>query len=338
MVNLLECSKVIVETCANVKPGELVTIITDFNQSQRISDTLSAEAQVIGAEVVIVHIFPPDPLTDIPKAALAAIMNSDVTIVCTHAHINKGGGLAKVREDILRTGARLLQMHMLTEDIMIRTVPVDYDLIKKQVSTLSKLLPETGKLEITSSLGTNFTAQLKGRKIGYAWDGVCEKSSEWDAIPGGWIAISPIEGTSNGTLMFDGTFRWLQLGDYDDDFLRRTGRIRQPIRLKVKEGKITEIQGDWMATELKKRIEKADENAANLAEIGIGLNPRAKTIGFMLEDERVAGTIFVGIGRNSHIGGKIQSNFLTGLTLLNSTIKLDGETIIEHGILNFEYP
>ena len=45
--------------------------------------------------------------------------------------------------------------------------------------------------------------------------------------------------------------------------------------------------------------------AYNVAELGFGLNSHARMIGNALEDEKVGGTIHIGLGDSSTIGGDV---------------------------------
>lgn len=47
---------------------------------------------------------------------------------------------------------------------------------------------------------------------------------------------------------------------------------------------------------------KQDPNVYNIAEMGVGLNPQCRFMGFMLEDEGVYGSAHIGIGTSITLG------------------------------------
>ena len=330
-VGIQRCAKTIVETCANVRPGERVLVVSDFEQTRTIPESVVAAAHALEADVMNINMFPPHPFVRIPQYLKNIMRESDVVFMCTYRAFPFRDRL--LVEEILGSGARFLQMHMLTEDIMERTVPVNYDLMEKQASLLSKMLPETNRVELSSPAGTNVTFSCRGRRISLLWDGLCRKSGESDAIPGGLVSISTVEGAANGTVVVDGSMTHGLLGEISDDYSRRMGRIWDPIRLTVKEGRVTQIEGGWMADLLRAKMKASDGNASNFGQFGIGLNPGSKVTGFMLEDERCAGSILVVMGQNKYAGGQTESNFVAPLSLLNATLKLDGKVVVENGSL-----
>lgn len=90
--------------------------------------------------------------------------------------------------------------------------------------------------------------------------------------------------------------------------------------------------GGFEARRLKKKMESADQNATNYAELGVGFNPGAlPNTGNMIEDERCGGNILVGMGRNSHMGGKVESNFHFDGIIMNATLTVDGQPFLKDG-------
>lgn len=87
------------------------------------------------------------------------------------------------------------------------------------------------------------------------------------------------------------------------------------------------------ANRLIKILKAAGPKAYNLAEFGIGTNPKARLIGNVLEDEKVLGTCHVAFGDNSTFGGKVLAGIHVDGILLKPTIKLDGKTVMEKGRL-----
>lgn len=330
-VSVSNCARIIAETCANVQARERVLVVSDFYQLRSIPESIVAANHALDAEVISVNIFTTHTFIEIPERLKTLMKQSDVVFMCTY----RGFPIWRDRsllEEILESGCRYLQMHMLTEDLMLRVVPVEYNQIKKRIALLSKLLPSAERVEITSPVGTNLTFSCKGRRISLAWDGLCRNHGDYDAIPGGLITISVVEGTASGIVVLNGSMDYTSLS-LDDDFSRRSGRIWEPIRLTVEGGRVVKIEGGWMAEALRRRMATADKNGVNFGQFGIGLNPKCKMTGYMLEDERYAGSIIILLGRNKYAYGDTKSNFIAPFNLLNGTLKLDGRTIVENGCL-----
>jgi hypothetical protein len=67
-----------------------------------------------------------------------------------------------------------------------------------------------------------------------------------------------------------------------------------------------------------------------LANIVIGLNPRAELIGFFT-DRIVQGTVSIGIGGNKGIGGTNETQFGHEETLRKPTLTVDGYKLVDQG-------
>ncbi len=78
-------------------------------------------------------------------------------------------------------------------------------------------------------------------------------------------------------------------------------------------------------------MKKMLTNGDNIAEVGIGTNPRAKLIGNVLEDENVMGTLHVAFGDNHTFGGKIKADVHLDGIIKRPDIYLDNTKIMENG-------
>ena len=140
-------------------------------------------------------------------------------------------------------------------------------------------------------------------------DGDFTKPGTGGNIPAGEVFISPVVGTSEGVIVFDGSMTF-----FDGDSILET-----PISCKVENGFVSEVKGGAEAKRLLKTITDAEskaidmekdgklpagsgevhkKNARNIGELGIGLNPAAKITGNMLEDEKAFNTCHFAIGEN----------------------------------------
>jgi leucyl aminopeptidase (aminopeptidase T) len=109
------------------------------------------------------------------------------------------------------------------------------------------------------------------------------------------------------------------------------GRLKRPITISVEGGQVVHVKGD--DGRLLKLLEKY-ENAKNVAEIGIGTNPKAKIIGNVLEDEKVMGTVHVAFGDNHTFGGDTRAEIHLDGIIKRPDIWLDGERIMKGGKLD----
>jgi leucyl aminopeptidase (aminopeptidase T) len=88
-----------------------------------------------------------------------------------------------------------------------------------------------------------------------------------------------------------------------------------------------------MASEKLKEEGEDPQLFFNIAELGIGMNDKAKVIGSPLEDEKVLGTVHVALGDNSTFGGTVQAGVHLDGIIMNPTLKLDNLELIKNGEL-----
>jgi leucyl aminopeptidase (aminopeptidase T) len=70
----------------------------------------------------------------------------------------------------------------------------------------------------------------------------------------------------------------------------------------------------------------------NIAQFAIGLNPDCKEFtGEMLNDEGVNGTIHIGIGTSSSLGGTVQAKTHFDAIIREPSVWFDGEAILRGG-------
>jgi len=113
--------------------------------------------------------------------------------------------------------------------------------------------------------------------------------------------------------------------------------LREPVVLHVAEGFITSIEGGEQAELLRQDLDaRADPLVYNIAELGIGLNPKCRFVGFMLEDEGVYGSVHIGIGTNLTLGGTVKATCHYDLIMRGATVVADGRVVLWDGQLALE--
>ena len=149
------------------------------------------------------------------------------------------------------------------------------------------------------------------------------EKGEFSTVPTVEANVSPLEGTANGIIVADASVPYIGIGV-----------LEKPIICEVKDGFIQSITGGKEAEILKRDLEaKHDPNVYNVAENGIGLNPKCKFMGFMLEDEGVYGSAHIGIGTSITLGGTVKASCHYDLIMKDASLVADGRNILKDGKL-----
>ncbi|MGQ0571167.1 MAG: aminopeptidase [Armatimonadota bacterium] len=316
MVTLQESVRNVVSTCAHVRHGELVCIAAD-TETMPIALAILEAVKEVGAEPVMVTMTPRRAHGNEPPRVVAAAMKAadvviqPVTYAMTHTDATR---------DAMRAGARVLVLRGITEDIMTHgAMLADYAKVDRITQEVARRMSGAETARVKSPSGTDLVMSLVGRQA-VALTGRVGGPGTFAAMPDGEAAVSPVEGTAEGTLVVDHTMDSL-------------GLLDQPIRMTVRGGKVVEITGGTSARKLRDLIATADANATNIAEFAIGTNDRARLIGSMTEDKKYLGSVHIAIGDNHVIGGTVVSELHLDGLLLRPTVDLDDERVVEDGRL-----
>lgn len=196
----------------------------------------------------------------------------------------------------------------ITVDCFVRTIPVDYQRMKQDCEALKSMLDQAVALEIENPQGTKIRIDTEGRTA-FTDDGDFSRPGTGGNLPAGETFLSPVVGSAEGTIVFDGS-------------IASAGgviRIQTPIRVRLEKGFVVALEGGTEARALEQTLEEASHqalqyeaegklkqgegeryarNARHLGELGIGVNRKAQITGNMLEDEKVYGTCHFAIGSN----------------------------------------
>jgi len=108
------------------------------------------------------------------------------------------------------------------------------------------------------------------------------------------------------------------------------------IKMTVKEGVVTDIEGGDNAKQLAEILAKVGGDAYNIAEFGVGTNESAQLSGLILEDEKVMGTIHIAVGDNMGFGGKVKVPLHLDGVVKSPDVYLDGKLIMKKGNFTIE--
>lgn len=230
----------------------------------------------------------------------------------------------KIRMEANNRKIRFLSMPSYTPHLLEDpAVSAPYKDYFPQVEKMAALLTESSTLEISTSSGTFLTADLSGRN-GNSCPGFTDDTHLLASPPDIEANIAPLEESSNGILVIDGSITCNEIG-----------LLRENVSVEVEKGMIKSFSSktDTVTAVLEEMFR--EEKRRVLAEIGIGFNDRASLCGNMLVDEGTMGAIHFGFGSNGTIGGKNLVPFHLDFVLKDPTLLLDGKKVITNGIFTF---
>jgi leucyl aminopeptidase (aminopeptidase T) len=295
--------------CFGVKRGESVLIVVDTSTPTSISKSLFEAARDIGCEVMILTMLPRSRHgEELPPAVAEAMMKADVVIAPTTMSLTH----TQARINACKAGARIASMPGITESMMSSGgITADCRKLNDIALVWNRRLTNIREVRVISDIGTDITFDLEG----CTWmmdTGMCHEMGSSSNLPAGEMYIAPKD--ANGVFVVDGS-------------LSGFGLLDSPIRITVRNRYVTSIKGEH-ADKLEAMLGRLGYAARNIAELGIGINPEAKLIGNVLEDEKVGGTVHIALGDNSCFGGDIIAGIHLDGIIKKPVLFLDGEKFI----------
>lgn len=353
---LERAAELTVKRSLGVLPGERVLIITNPEPDvAEISQALYRWVKAVGGIPNLIWQETKtqlDPMDDAVRGALlsepdvyvsmsANKIGKDVRAVAT-PYVTPDGTKFDSITNYLIHGKRCTRGFWspgITKELYAASVPVDFDALKADCAWLAERLSQAVAIRVTSPGGTEITFSTRGRRA-FIDDGDYRKAGSGGNLPAGESYISPVVGTAEGRIVFDGS-----MSTKDGTIF-----LYKPISVEYEAGFITQISGGMEAETLAETIRQGEEqtgametagtlapgkgavyrkNARSLGELGIGVNPLAGITGNMIVDEKAARTCHFAIGANYDNDGPALIH-LDGL-VKEPTIELeraDGSTLV----------
>jgi leucyl aminopeptidase (aminopeptidase T) len=295
--------------CYGVKSGEKVLIVADTLTPPSINKSLFEAAKNLGCEVILLTMLPRTRHgEEIPLPVAEAMKNSDVVIASTTFSLTH----TQAKINACKAGARVASMPGITEKMMAQGgMTADYNKINELAIELNKKFENTKKIKVITDSGTDITFDLEGCKW-HMDTGICLEPGCSSNLPAGELYIAPKD--ASGVFVVDGSMSGF-------------GLLDSPLKFTVNNRYVTDIRGK-NARKLNLILDKVGIRARNIAEFGIGINPEAKLIGNVLEDEKVAGTVHIALGDNSTFGGDVIAGIHLDGIIKKPELFVDGERFI----------
>ncbi len=310
-----------VSLLAGVQKGEKVLVLSDTAIDRTMLEYVTACAHTLGGEAALVLYETRDNVDmEPPRHVAAAMLESDVIISFPLMYILH----TQAYQEALKRGARILELTGMDPEMMIRLIgKVDYKAMCKLGDKLRELTQNAKKVVIKTRKGTHLEFENDPSRPVFHNDGIVREKGLYKPL-GGQISWAPIEESINGVLVADG-FIW------PPDEL---GVLRGEVKLVIKEGRITEIEGGVEADIFRKWLESLnDEKMYYVAHASWGFHPNARLRGIPLEDERVYAGVEFGFGSQSpKFKGKVgRAKAHTDISIVNPDVYFDSELVASNG-------
>ena len=306
-----ESIKAVFEGAMKIEKEESCLIVTDTIKEPigrafyEYAKTITDHSEILIMEPTSEHAQEP------PLEISEAMLNFDVMLLIT----NKSLTHTRARIAATIKGSRIATMPMITEDIANRCLDINYDILRKNSQKIYLVLKETKVVRVTTELGTDISFVIGDSDFFGQNGGSFHTPGSYGNLPEGEISFAPE--TCDGTFIVDASFPGL-------------GLLKTPLIFKVKDGKVFDVKGEHSSS-VKERLDIAGSGAYVVAELGIGLNPKAKIIGTILEDEKVIGTVHIALGNNLSYGRSNDVSLHLDGVIRDPDIFLDGHQIMQKG-------
>ncbi len=282
-------------------------IVTDTLRL-RIAKSLYDTAREMDCDAIMMTMPPRSRHGEEPPRAVAEAMRSvDVVIAPTTMSLTH----TRARKQANDAGVRTASMPGVTEQMMVEGgLTANPREVMEHTRRLAETFKGASEIRLMSELGTDISFEVDTSK----WNldmGCCRQKGCSTNLPAGEVYTAPENCT--GTVVIDGSMAGLEL-------------LKNTLKIRVEEGLAVDVQGD-RAKEVLKIINPLGDVARNIAELGIGTNPRARMIGVVLEDEKVRGTAHIALGDNSTIGGTVVAGVHLDAIIRKPRVFADGHEI-----------
>ena len=348
-----------------VKAGDITAVLSE-TQSRPVNVQLAELALArLGAQVFHLVLTSPRLTAPVPVrstgasdaiARLAPVVQA--LSACTFVADLTVEGLLHAFElpEILKGGARVLMVSNEHPEVLERCAPDTA--LEPKVKAGMKLLRAAKSMQVTSIAGTDLHITLQheaeggaaatgggasgsggssgggsgaSARVGGGW-GYTARAGTISHWPGGLCLAFPAAGSVNGTLV-------MAEGDVNLTFKRY---LEKPIVLTIENDYVTDIAGESLDAELMRGYFAAwgDQEAYAVSHVGWGMNPQARWDSMQFYDKKdfngtelraFAGNFLYSTGANEAAGRHTLGHF--DLPLRNCTVMLDGDIVVDTGVL-----
>jgi hypothetical protein len=232
--------------------------------------------------------------TKLPDDIIEQVKKSNLVIALTEYSASHPLGLVCHRKNSITRCASLPLVERRMENTAFKA---DFTLVKNYAKSLETLLNNSIGAHISFSTEDTLYIDLRNRKA-CVDDGICHNVGQVINLPFGESYKPPYEAVGDEVSDFGESKTKGILPDYFGNVI---------VKYHVKNNRITKIEGQGRKVKEMQQFFNENLSRRNIAELGIGCNPKAVVTGNILEDEKVPG-IHIAYGLSKSFGGKIDSD------------------------------
>jgi leucyl aminopeptidase (aminopeptidase T) len=323
-IDVTRSADLIIRRLLAVKPGEQVAIVCDPHSEMSMAHALAGIVQSVGGEYTIMVM--PTRETDRKNDLTAIIENGLSAADCMIGLTGASGAptYSSTVKDLYNTKKiRTISMVMRNLDNFTSGGALaDYEVLFDEGKRLKALWEQKDAIHITSPAGTDIKAPINGERV-FVECGFALEPGEEAAFSDGEVSQMPQVNTAEGIIVVDGPIAHL-------------GLPASPITLEVYKGRVRAVRGHCPESEELRKIIKTIENADNIAEFGIGLNPACRRNGDFEEEKKARGNVHIAIGDNVFYGGDVHSPVHMDMVIYQPTVVMNGQKFVDQGRLLFD--
>ncbi len=206
LTKLDTASQIAIRDCMGAKKNEKILVITD-ELKREIGLSLYENAIRLGFFAILVEMKSGKINGEEPSPEVAELMQKFDVVFCPTA---KSLTHTDARRAASAKGVRIATFPGITKDVMIRGMNADYKAISKRTIKLQKILEKGKTIRVIAPAGTDISFEITGRKV-IPSKGLFHAKGESGNLPTGETFLAPVEGTSNGVFVVDGSMAGLGL-------------------------------------------------------------------------------------------------------------------------------
>ena len=318
-IDVAETAELIVRELLAVEEGEQVALVCDPASEEPMVRALAAAIEARGAEYTVFVMPARDERrkNELTRPIERGLEGADCLIGLTRTC---GAPTYSKAVRRLLDARRLRSISMVMRDMGNFTsggATADYAALHSEGEALAAIWRQADHIRVTSPAGTDLEAPIAG-EIVFVECGYATEPGQEAAFSDGEVSQMPRAGAAEGVVVVDGP-------------IAHIGLPASPIALEVRAGRVTSVTGSsHQASELRRIIETIPD-ADNIAEIGIGLNPRCRRNGDFEEEKKARGLVHVAIGDNIFYGGEVECAVHMDMVLYSPSVWLDERLVVGAG-------